>query len=71
MSSKVEHKRETFSGKMGFILASVGACVGLRNIWMFHGGLANTVVLLFSTLFFFVFVLCSIGLMGEFAFGRS
>lgn len=72
MSSKVEHKRETFSGKMGFILASVGACVGLGNIWMFswrvgqYGGAAFLI-----PYFFFVFVLCSIGLMGEFAFGRS
>ena len=57
MSSKVEHKRETFSGKMGFILASVGACVGLGNIWMFswrvgqYGGAAFLI-----PYFFFVFV---------------
>ena len=29
------HKRSTFSGKIGFVLAAAGASVGLGNIWRF------------------------------------
>ena len=28
-----EHKRSTFSGKIGFVLSAAGASVGLGNIW--------------------------------------
>ena len=30
-----EHKRGSFSGKIGFVLAAAGASVGLGNIWRF------------------------------------
>ena len=30
-----EHKRSTFSGKIGFVLSAAGASVGLGNIWRF------------------------------------
>jgi NSS family neurotransmitter:Na+ symporter len=65
-------ERETFSGKTGFILACIGAAMGLGSIWMFpwrigsYGGAAFLVPYLL-----FTFVLGVTGLMGEFAFGRS
>ncbi|CCO07547.1 putative transporter (fragment) [Desulforamulus hydrothermalis] len=65
-------EREAWSSKTGFILASVGAAMGLGSIWMFpwrigaYGGGAFLV-----PYFLFVFVLGVTGLMGEFAFGRS
>ncbi|MBM7855659.1 NSS family neurotransmitter:Na+ symporter [Desulfohalotomaculum tongense] len=65
-------ERETWSGKTGFILACIGAAMGLGSIWMFpwrigqFGGAAFLVPYLV-----FTFVLGVTGLMGEFAFGRS
>lgn len=65
------NQRETWTGKLGFILSCVGAAMGLGNIWMFpwrlgqYGGAAFLVPYLF-----FVFVLGTTGLMGEFALGR-
>lgn len=35
MSSKNGNNRSTFSGKIGFVLATAGASVGLGNIWRF------------------------------------
>ena len=32
---KMETKRSTFSGKIGFVLAAAGSAVGLGNIWRF------------------------------------
>ena len=32
---KQKHKRSSFSGKLGFVLAAAGASVGLGNIWRF------------------------------------
>ncbi|ACL70836.1 sodium-dependent transporter [Halothermothrix orenii] len=66
------NQRETWTGRIGFILACVGAAIGLGNIWMFswrlgaYGGAAFLV-----PYFIFVFGLASTGLMEEFAFGRS
>ena len=31
----MDHKRSTFSGKLGFVLSAAGASVGLGNIWRF------------------------------------
>ncbi|WP_018249306.1 sodium-dependent transporter [Orenia marismortui] len=65
-------ERETWSSKLGFILACIGAAIGLGNIWMFpwrlgaYGGAAFLIPYLF-----FVLVLGTTGLMEEFAFGRS
>lgn len=65
-------KRETWTGKYGFVLACIGAAMGLGSIWMFpwrigqYGGAAFLV-----PYFIFIFGLAIIGLMGEFAFGRS
>lgn len=64
-------KREKFKSTYGFVLASVGAAVGLGNLWMFpwrlgqFGGAAFLVPYLL-----FVYILGTTGLMGEFAFGR-
>lgn len=64
--------RETFSGKLGFVLACVGAAMGLGSIWLFpwrlgaFGGAAFLIPYLA-----FTFGLAVTGLMGEFAFGRS
>lgn len=66
------NKREKWQSKMGFILACVGAAIGLGNIWMFpwrlgaYGGAAFLVPYLL-----FVFTLGWTGLMEEFAFGRD
>jgi len=64
--------RETWTGKMGFILACVGSAIGLGNIWLFswrmgaYGGAAFLIPYLL-----FVFGIASVGLMEEWAFGRS
>lgn len=64
-------KNGQFTGKLGFILASVGSAVGMGNIWLFpyrvgqYGGAAFFIpYLLFVALFGLV------GLSGEFALGR-
>ena len=31
----MEHKRSSFTGKIGFVLAAAGSAVGLGNIWRF------------------------------------
>lgn len=65
-------EREAWSGKTGFILACIGAAMGLGSIWMFpwrigaNGGGAFMIPYLL-----FTFGLGVFGLMGEFAFGRS
>ncbi|ABO50726.1 sodium:neurotransmitter symporter [Desulforamulus reducens MI-1] len=65
-------EREAWSGKTGFILACIGAAMGLGSIWMFpwrigaYGGGAFMIPYLL-----FTFGLGVFGLMGEFAFGRS
>jgi NSS family neurotransmitter:Na+ symporter len=65
-------ERETWTGKLGFVLASVGSAIGLGNIWLFswrtgaYGGAAFLIPYLI-----FVFGIASVGLIGEWAFGRS
>ena len=31
----METKRDTFSGKLGFVFAAAGSAVGLGNLWRF------------------------------------
>lgn len=65
-------KREKFGSRAGFILSCIGAAIGLGNIWMFpyrlgqYGGAAFLI-----PYFIFVFLLGTVGLMTEFAFGRK
>lgn len=69
---KMEKSREKFSGKLGFVLACVGAAVGLGNVWMFpyrlgqNGGAAFLI-----PYFIFVFILGTAGMITEMAFGRT
>lgn len=64
--------RETWTSKFAFILASVGSAIGLGNIWLFswrigaYGGASFLIPYII-----FVFGIAAIGLMGEWAFGRS
>lgn len=64
--------RETFSNRMGFILACIGSAVGMGNIWLFpyragqHGGAAFLI-----PYFLFVLILGYSGVVGEMAFGRA
>lgn len=66
------NQRENWSGKYGFVLACIGAAMGLGSIWMFpwrlgeFGGAAFLLVYLF-----FMFGFAMFGLMAEYAFGRS
>lgn len=71
MAKKEMEKRETFSNRMAFVLASIGGAVGLGNVWKFpyitgqHGGAAFIVVYLIALL-----IIASPVLMTEFAIGR-
>lgn len=64
-------KRDKFSTTIGFILSAAGAAIGLGNLWMFpwrlgqYGGAAFLLPYLF-----FVYILGTTGLMGEFGLGR-
>lgn len=68
----MKNKRETFSSKVGFILACIGSAVGMGNIWMFpyrvgqFGGAAFLV-----PYFIFVIVIGFTGVIGEMSFGRA
>ncbi|MCB9480384.1 MAG: sodium-dependent transporter [Desulfobacteraceae bacterium] len=65
-------ERETWTNKFAFILASVGSAIGLGNIWLFswrvgaYGGASFLIPYIL-----FVFGIAAVGLMGEWAFGRS
>ncbi len=64
-------ERDTFSNKLGFMLACVGSAVGIGNLWMFpwrigtFGGGAFLIPYII-----FVVLLGYTGLVGEFSFGR-
>ncbi|HJO94697.1 MAG TPA: sodium-dependent transporter [Victivallales bacterium] len=65
-------KRETWNSQTGFILASLGAAIGLGNLWLFpwrfatYGGGSFLIPYL---IFLFIFV--RLGLTAEIAFGRA
>lgn len=66
------NERDSFSTKFGFILACIGASVGMGNIWLFpyrvaeFGGAAFLI-----PYFIFVVILGFTGLIGEMALGRA
>lgn len=65
-------ERDSFNTKLGFILACIGASVGMGNIWLFpyrvaeFGGAAFLI-----PYFIFVIILGFTGLIGEMALGRA
>ena len=67
----VTHSHETFSTRMGFLLAAIGAAVGLGNIWKFpymlgvNGGAAFVAVYLLAIL-----LIATPIMMGEMMLGR-
>lgn len=68
----MEKKRDLFTSKWGFILASIGSAVGMGNIWRFpvlvstYGGLTFIIPYII-----FVILIGSTGVMEEFALGRA
>ena len=67
----MSEKRESFTGKIGFMLSCVGAAIGLGNIWLFswklgkYGGAAFLI-----PYFIFVALFAVVGLIAEISFGR-
>ena len=65
-------KRENWSSQFSFILAGVGAAIGVGNLWLFpwrfatYGGGSFLIPYLI-----FIFIFVKLGLAAEFAFGRS
>ena len=65
-------KRSTFSGKLGFVLATAGSAVGLGNIWRFpylaakYGGGIFLLVYIILALTFGFALMCA-----EIAIGRK
>lgn len=58
-------KRSSFSGKLGFVLATAGSAVGLGNIWRFpylaaqHGGGIFLLVYIILALTFGFTLMCA------------
>ena len=65
-------KRDSFSGRVGFVLACIGSAVGMGNIWRFpnlvstYGGLTFLIPYVL-----FVILIAKTGMVEEFAFGRA
>ena len=65
-------KRDSFTNRLGFILACVGSAVGMGNLWMFptrvslYGGGSFLI-----PYFIFVVLIGATGVIGEMAFGRA
>ena len=66
------NKRESFTNRLGFILACIGSAVGMGNIWMFptrvsmYGGGSYLI-----PYFIFVALIGFTGVIGEMSFGRA
>ena len=64
-------KQDGFKSQWGFIMAAVGSCVGMANVWRFpmlvsrYGGLTFLI-----PYFIFVIVISQSGMMEEFSLGR-
>ena len=64
-------KTDGFKSQWGFIMAAVGSCVGMANVWRFpmlvskYGGLIFLI-----PYFIFAAIICQSGMMEEFSLGR-
>lgn len=64
-------KPDGFKSQWGFIMAAVGSCVGMANVWRFpmlvsrYGGLTFLI-----PYFIFAVIICQSGMMEEFSLGR-
>ena len=65
----MDKKRDSFSGKLGFIFAAAGSAVGLGNLWRFPylaakygGGIFILVYLILATTFGFALMITEIAL---------
>lgn len=64
-------KPDGFKSQWGFIMAAVGSCVGMANVWRFpmlvskYGGLTFLI-----PYFIFAIIICQSGMMEEFSLGR-
>ena len=64
-------KQDGFRSQWGFIMAAVGSCIGMANVWRFpmlvsrYGGLTFMI-----PYFIFVFIISQSGMMEEFSLGR-
>ena len=64
-------KQDGFKSQWGFIMAAVGSCVGMANVWRFpmlvskYGGMTFLI-----WYFIFAFIICQSGMMEEFSLGR-
>ena len=70
-NTNVRQKQDGFKSQWGFIMAAVGSCVGMANVWRFpmlvsrYGGLTFLI-----PYFIFAFIICQSGMMEEFSLGR-
>lgn len=69
MRVKMEHKRNSFSSSIGFVLAAAGSAVGLGNIWRFPylaakdgGGLFLVIYLILALTFGFTLLVTEISI---------
>ena len=68
----MDHKRGSFSGKIGFVLSAAGASVGLGNIWRFPYLAAKYGGGIFLLVFLILALTCGFSLMiTEIAIGRK
>ena len=70
-TDKALQKTDGFKSQWGFIMAAVGSCVGMANVWRFpmlvskYGGLTFLI-----PYFIFAVIICQSGMMEEFSLGR-
>ena len=70
-NSNTLQKQDGFKSQWGFIMAAVGSCVGMANVWRFpmlvsrYGGLTFLI-----PYFIFAFIISQSGMMEEFSLGR-
>lgn len=71
MDNKELKQTDGFKSQWGFIMAAVGSCIGMANIWRFpmliskYGGMTFLI-----PYFIFVFIIAQSGMMEEFSLGR-